>query len=138
MGESYRPESDEGRGIESTRLSRWSRDRLWQFGWFVQVPMVNGMAEFTKHCDLASQRFGKPYEEIHKWLDEFYGVEPYRSRHRRVRHHEQGIKEAVKVFGEYAEGVARQHIIIDLREDGWKESDHFPEDEQDYVKMGLW
>jgi hypothetical protein len=33
--------------------------------------------------------------------------------------------------------VARQHIISDLNEEGWTEQDHFPVDERDYVKMGL-
>jgi len=96
------------------------------------------MATFEKHCEAAKVKFGKSYEEIHKWLDEFSGVEPYRSRHRRVRHHEHGIREAVDIFGEYAAEIARQHIVIDLTEEGWKKNDHFPMDEQDYVKMGLW
>lgn len=96
------------------------------------------MATLEKHCEAAKIEFGNSYEEIHKWLDEFCGVEQYRSRHRRVRHHEQGIREAGEIFGEYAEDIARQHIVIDLKEDGWKESDHFPIDEQDYVRMGVW
>lgn len=34
--------------------------------------------------------------------------------------------------------AARQHKVVDLKIDGWKESDHFPEDEADYVRMGLY
>jgi hypothetical protein len=41
------------------------------------------------------------------------------------------------LFGEAAGPVARQHIITDLKEEGWTEADHFPTDEQDDVKMGL-
>ena len=96
------------------------------------------MASFSVHCQASIQRFGKPHEEIHRWLDEFFGVEPYRSRHRRIRHHEKGIAKAVSIFGEYAEEVAKDHIVIDLKEEGWKDSDHFPKDEADYVKMGFW
>ena len=33
--------------------------------------------------------------------------------------------------------AARQHIIADLREEGWTEQDHFPRDEADYKRMGL-
>jgi hypothetical protein len=33
--------------------------------------------------------------------------------------------------------VARQHIVTDLTDEGWTEADHFPRDEQDYVRMGL-
>jgi len=58
-------------------------------------------------------------------------------RHRRVRHHEAGVKQAINIFGEVGGKVARQYIISDLKEEGWTEQDHFPEDEKDYVKMGL-
>ena len=33
--------------------------------------------------------------------------------------------------------MARQHIISDLKLEGWTEFDHFPIDEKDYVRMGL-
>lgn len=93
------------------------------------------MATCENHCEWDNLKFGKHYEEVHKWLDQFCGVELYRTKHRRVRHHEQEIREAVRIFGKYAEAFVRQHIVIDLKEEGWKESDHFPEDELDYVKM---
>ena len=43
----------------------------------------------------------------------------------------------VELFGEEAGKVARQHIISDLKEEGWTENDPFPRDERDYVDMGL-
>lgn len=58
-------------------------------------------------------------------------------KHRRVRHHLEGIKEAIKVFGNAIEPIAKQHIISDLKKEGWEEGDPFPKDEQDYVDMGL-
>jgi hypothetical protein len=70
-------------------------------------------------------------------LDEFQGTEKYRMRHRRVRHHEAGIREAILLFGAEAGPVARLHIISDLKEEGWTEKDSFPKDEEDYVRMGL-
>jgi hypothetical protein len=54
-----------------------------------------------------------------------------------LRHHEAGIREVIKLFGEEAGFVAKQHIISDLKEEGWKNSDPFPRDEDHYVKMGL-
>lgn len=81
--------------------------------------------------------WGQPFEEVHKWLDEFAGSEQYGMRHRKKRHHLQGIREIEQRFGPNAARVARQHIISDLKMEGWGESDHFPEDEQDYVRMGL-
>jgi hypothetical protein len=89
------------------------------------------------HCRQATEMFGKPWDELHRWLDEFAGSERYGMRHRRVRHHEAGIREAVRLFGQEAEPVARQHIVDDLRQEGWTESDPFPRDEAHYVAMGL-
>ena len=53
------------------------------------------MSKFEDHCQESSRLFGDPYEEVHRWLDEFQGTERYRMRRRRVRHHEAGIREAL-------------------------------------------
>jgi len=90
-----------------------------------------------KHCEESIRLFGKPYEEVHRWLDEFAGSKEYGMRHRKVRHHLHGLKEVEELFGIDAVKAARQHIISDLKEEGWQESDSFPKDESDYVKMGL-
>jgi hypothetical protein len=90
------------------------------------------------HCIESEQLFGKRYEEIHQWLDEFAGSEKYGMKHRRVRHHEAGICKAVELFGPDVEQAARQHIISDLKEEGWHENDPFPNDEKDYVRMGFY
>jgi hypothetical protein len=59
-------------------------------------------------------------------------------KHRKVRHHEEGIRKAVELFGEEVRMVARQHIFSDLKEEGWKESDPFPKNLSDYVRMGFY
>lgn len=92
----------------------------------------------NEHILQSFQTFGKAYEEVHIWLDEFAGTPQYGYKHRRVRHHLAGIQEAGRLFGIEAMKAARQHIIADLKMEGWKDSDHFPEDEADYVKMGLY
>jgi hypothetical protein len=81
--------------------------------------------------------FAKPYSEVHLWLDEFAGTPEYGMRHRRKRHHRQGVREAEGLFGEEAGLAARLHIISDLKEEGWREDQHFPEDEADYIRMGF-
>jgi len=48
-----------------------------------------------------------------------------------------GIEEVVRLFGEKGREVARQHIISDLKEEGWTDNDPFPKDELHYVKMGF-
>ena len=89
------------------------------------------------HCKESLEEFGKPFTEVHRWLDELAGSERYGMRHRRLRHHEAGIREAERLFGREAGAAARQHIVADLKEEGWKESDPFPRDEAHYVALGL-
>jgi hypothetical protein len=81
--------------------------------------------------------FGEDFTEVHLWLDEYMGTEKYGMRHRRIRHHLAGIREAERLFGLDGAKVARQHIISDLKEEGWTEGDPFPKDEADYVKIGF-
>lgn len=81
--------------------------------------------------------FGKPYTEVHLWLDEFAGTPEYGMRHRRKRHHKTGVQEAEKLFGEEGALAARLHIISDLKEEGWQEDRPFPENEYEYVRMGF-
>ncbi|NVZ09766.1 hypothetical protein HW932_10885 [Allochromatium humboldtianum] len=95
------------------------------------------MSKFEVHCQESVALFGQPYAEVHRWLDALAGSERYGMRHRRVRHHEAGIREAMRLFGDTVGPVARQHIVSDLKEEGWTESDPFPQDEADYVRMGL-
>ena len=96
-----------------------------------------GMSSFETHCEESVKIFGNPFKEVHYWLDEFAGAPRIGMKHRKKRHHEAGIQQAIKIFGEIGGQVARQHIISDLKEEGWTEQDHFPKDEEDYVRMGL-
>lgn len=94
------------------------------------------MSRIDDHCQESLLLFGAPFEEVHRWLDEFAGTPEYGMRHRRVRHQAAGLQEAIRLFGSDAGKVARQHIISDLKE-GWTETDPVPKDEKDYVRMGL-
>jgi len=89
------------------------------------------------HCDESIRLFGKPYGEVHKWLDAFAGSKSYGMRHRKKRHHLKGIEEVRELFGNEAAEAARRHIISDLKMEGWTEQDAFPKDEEDYINMGL-
>jgi hypothetical protein len=92
---------------------------------------------YEEHLSESLDLFGQEYGHVHSWLDEFAGTPQCRMRHRQKRHHLKGIEEVRTRWGDQAAAVARQHIISDLKLEGWKESDHFPKDEADYVKMGL-
>jgi hypothetical protein len=95
------------------------------------------MPSFQQHCAEAQQKFGKPYGEVHQWLDEFAGKPPYGMRHRRKRHHLAGIEEVRQMWGDEAAEAARQHILSDLKMVGWRDIDPFPESEQHYAELCL-
>jgi hypothetical protein len=77
------------------------------------------MSTFEKHYQESIKLFDQPNEEVYLWFDEFQGTPKYKIRHRRVRHHEAGIKQAGELFGEVGGKIARQHIIPDLKGVGW-------------------
>lgn len=87
------------------------------------------------HCEQSVRIFGTEYREVHLWLDEYFSA--LGARHRRRCHHLAGIEEVRQKWGDRASEVAKQHVIDDLKEEGWVDGDHFPRDEADYVRMGL-
>ena len=64
------------------------------------------MPSFDQHCEESVRLFGEPFEEVHKWLDEFAGLPPHGMRHRKFRHHLAGIDEVRKRWGERADEEA--------------------------------
>ena len=95
------------------------------------------MPSFEQHCEESVRLFGQPFEEVHRWLDEFAGRPPHGMKHRKFRHHLAGIMEVQKRWGDDAAAAARQHVISDLKMEGWTEDQPFPRDEREYVAMGL-
>ena len=95
------------------------------------------MPSFEQHCIESVQLFGEPFEEVHRWLDELAGRPPHGMRHRKFRHHQAGIDEVRRRWGDKAAAAARAHIIADLRMEGWMDDMPFPRDEREYVRMGL-
>lgn len=92
---------------------------------------------FEDHCKECAFILGEPFEYVHHWLDEFAGLKEFGMRHRKKRHHLKGIEDVRSKWGGRASEAARLHIVSDLMMEGWKETDHFPQNEEDYVKMGL-
>jgi len=92
---------------------------------------------FKDHIKDSILYFGKPFEEVHKWLDEYAAPEKLGGRHRKKRHHKKGIDEARALFGDEGAKAAERHILIDLEEEYlWKPEDGIPEDEEDYNTKG--
>ena len=88
-----------------------------------------------EHFHQSTVFFGEAFEEVHRWLDEFAGKTTFR--HRRLRHHQEGIQQIIAMYGEKAGKVARLHIVSDLKEEGYAKGDPFPVNEDDYVRLGF-
>lgn len=74
--------------------------------------------DLEAHCRRSLLIFGKRYDEIHRWLDEFAAKYPpsERYKHRKHRHHKEGIEEAKTKFkdlGDIASLIAEDHIRCD-------------------------
>jgi hypothetical protein len=98
--------------------------------------------KYDDHCLECEIALGKPFGEVHKWLDELMH-EPglfleYKTRHRRFRHTLEGIEQVRKMWGDESAKAAELHIISDLKMDGWNESEGIPKNTEDYIKRDLW
>ena len=74
------------------------------------------MAGFKTHCDDCVRLLGKPYEEVHEWLDFYtkqYNPYIYLEFHRQFRHTDKALKEQFKQWGFYHQLAAKIHIIRD-------------------------
>jgi len=71
------------------------------------------MPKFEKHCQDCMEQLGESFEEVHTWLDEFF--EEQGPSHRDVRHHEGGVEEVRKKWGDRAAEAASIHIKADCK-----------------------
>jgi len=74
------------------------------------------MARLKVHEQDCIELLGKPFTEVHRWLDEFalkYPVEIFEEKHRFFRHNKEGIEEVRKMWGDEASEAARLHIARD-------------------------
>jgi len=71
------------------------------------------MASLRQHMEDCQRLLGQPHEEVHRWIDEFYSSAG--AKHRRFRHHWDGVKEAGQLFGEEGAKAAIVHILRDCR-----------------------
>jgi DNA-binding GntR family transcriptional regulator len=96
--------------------------------------------EFNEHCMRCRKRFGEDFDYVHLWLDEFYGSDQYKTKHRKLRHHKKGIEEVRQRWGDRAAEAAKLHIIDDLQaiEDKKADESWIADNEADYVRRGYW
>ena len=101
---------------------------------------------YQEHCDESIKLFGKPYGEVHSWLDEFAArrevdgrIAGFNAHHRLHRHHLAGCEQVRTMWGDDAYNAAVRHVKSDLvRGEGMKESEEIPLDENDYIKKGFY
>lgn len=94
------------------------------------------MSKIETHCKDCLEKLGETFEYVHKWLDEYFMSAKYKTHHRKLRHHKEGIEEVRKIWGDKAAKAAEIHIKRDLKEDGY--DGEIPKNEEEYIGLGLW
>lgn len=65
-----------------------------------------------EHCKHSLKRYGKTFEELHKWMDELTQI--CGPTHRKFRHDiKKTPNEAKQIFGELADQACLDHILLD-------------------------
>jgi hypothetical protein len=68
----------------------------------------------AEHVAASIKAFGEGFEEVHKWLDGCAVVDgKLNLNHRRWRHHDEGVEEVRKMWGDKAAKAAELHIMQD-------------------------
>lgn len=96
----------------------------------------------SEHESECLEKLGKPFAEVHKWLDQFAGRPECGMRHRKKLHHKAGIELARELFGDEGAEAAKLHILADLSDEmGFGElnisEEMIPRDEKHYLEIGL-
>lgn len=82
------------------------------------------------------EKLGKPFTEVHQFLDHFY--REYGFHHRCKLHHWAGIELVRKQWGDEAAEAAKLHIMSDLALEGYPaDPELIPKDEKHYKEIGL-
>ncbi len=90
------------------------------------------MPSHEKHCQDSLKKYGNRFDDLHSWMDKPWEI--LGTQHRMYRHNPYTTpQEAKKIFGEYADHVCLDHIILD-----WRESpERFNSIFKQYPKRGL-
>jgi hypothetical protein len=69
------------------------------------------MGSFEEHKADTLKRIGKTHEYVHEYMDQWHGK--FGAHHRRVLHHQDGVEEIRKMFGDEGAKAAECHIRLD-------------------------
>jgi hypothetical protein len=67
---------------------------------------------FEEHCKRCEEVLGRPYKQVHIWLDEFAKQDIVN--HRMYRHNWKGIRQVAEMWGDGAARAAELHIKDDF------------------------
>ena len=70
------------------------------------------MANYKEHCMDCLMELGNNWSVVHIWLDEYYKT--WGPNHRSIRHHQKGIDEVRRKWGDEAAKAAEIHIKRDF------------------------
>jgi len=87
------------------------------------------MPPIKKHTAISTQRTGKPYQEVHEWIDH--------PEHKNERHDITRILEFAKMFTEQYGEEAAQEYVQHLADDLKGKFGHLMEDIQEMVDKNL-
>jgi len=77
--------------------------------------VVVSMPSHEEHCQDSLSKYGKRFDDLHRWMDEPWEVAG--KYHRMYRHEPFTTPQEVrKLFGEYADHACIDHILLDRRE----------------------
>lgn len=91
------------------------------------------MPSLQDHIDDTLHKLGKPFVEVHQWLDELAPDFSGGLEHRDIRHNRQGVEEVRKRWGDEAAKAAELHILLD-----WANlinATQIPKDEQEAAAL---
>lgn len=73
---------------------------------------------FKDHCKECEEKLGKPFDVVHRWLDEYAKLYFPSTIHRAMRHHIAGVEEVRHKWGDEAAKAAELHILADMKDEG--------------------
>lgn len=80
------------------------------------------MSSWDEHCLECEKQLGKPFKEVHMFLDQWHSK--FGGRHRFILHHAEGVEKVREKFGDEAVKAAELHIMMDCL--------HIPKSIKDY------
>lgn len=84
-----------------------------------------------QHYDNCLRELGKGWGNVHQWMDKHAGITFPEIAHRCITHHQAGIEEVRKMWGDEAAKAAEMHVRDDMEWAGYNRNGEMPKDRED-------